>query len=267
MAVYARIATSSLPMVSSASRTTPTWPSIMPLGPHDVDAGVRLHLGHLGVPLQGGVVVDAPPRRPARRSARGRCTRRGTGRDITTSSSPTSARTSRMATWRIPSGSVPAVPRASFLDSSGTPNSMIPETPASTASTAAFRRSVAAVLDDAGHGLNRHGLADTLPHEGGQDQVRRMQPRLRDHPPHHGRGTQPRAPRPGKGSVHCHAFTLRPPHRCLCRRPVGAGPAPPAGATPLGGPHPPADVPGRRPARPRPQRPPPFAHLRPRRPQ
>ncbi len=59
---------------------------------------------------------------------------------MTMSSSPTSSRTARRATWRIPSGSVPAVPRASFFPSSGTPKSMIPETPAATASTAAFRR-------------------------------------------------------------------------------------------------------------------------------
>ncbi len=57
---------------------------------------------------------------------------------MTTSASPTSAFTSRIASCRIPSGSVPAEPTASF--SRGTPKSMMPPTPASAASAAALRR-------------------------------------------------------------------------------------------------------------------------------
>ena len=52
-----------------------------------------------------------------------------------TRSSPTSARTSRMALLSTPSGSREAVPRASRT--AGTPNSMMPPTPSSTASAAA----------------------------------------------------------------------------------------------------------------------------------
>ncbi|EMF56940.1 hypothetical protein SBD_1771 [Streptomyces bottropensis ATCC 25435] len=48
-----------------------------------------------------------------------------------------------------------------------------------------------------------------------------MQPRLGHHPPHHRRRTKPAGPRTGKRSVLRHTPTLRPPHRPLCRRPVG----------------------------------------------
>ncbi len=50
--------------------------------------------------------------------------------------SPTSATTSVIATLRIPWGSIAPEPRASF--SAGSPNSITPPSPASTASLAAF---------------------------------------------------------------------------------------------------------------------------------
>ena len=56
---------------------------------------------------------------------------------ITTVASPTSATTSRMATLRMPAGSMPPEPVASR--SAGTPKSMMPPTPAWTASAAALR--------------------------------------------------------------------------------------------------------------------------------
>src|SRR4051794_25817883 len=56
---------------------------------------------------------------------------------MTTVASPTSARTSRSATFSTPSGSTPALPVASRR--SGTPNSISPPTPAATASAAALR--------------------------------------------------------------------------------------------------------------------------------
>ena len=56
---------------------------------------------------------------------------------MTTMASPTSARTSRSAALRMPSGSIPALPVASR--SAGTPKSMRPPTPAATASVAALR--------------------------------------------------------------------------------------------------------------------------------
>ncbi len=56
---------------------------------------------------------------------------------ITTVASPTSATTSRMTAFRIPSGSYAADPVASR--SFGTANSINPPTPASTASSAALR--------------------------------------------------------------------------------------------------------------------------------
>src|SRR6185312_13592585 len=57
---------------------------------------------------------------------------------MTTRSSPTSALMSARATWEMPSGSSAALPRPSL--SAGTPNTMMPPTPASAASAAALRR-------------------------------------------------------------------------------------------------------------------------------
>ena len=51
-----------------------------PAGRHDVGAGRRLGQRHPLVELEGGVVVDRAVGAAARRSGRGRCTRRGTGR-------------------------------------------------------------------------------------------------------------------------------------------------------------------------------------------
>ena len=57
---------------------------------------------------------------------------------MTTRLSPVSALMSAIATWEIPSGSSAALPRSSLA--AGTPNTMMPPTPAPAASAAAFRR-------------------------------------------------------------------------------------------------------------------------------
>ena len=48
------------PPSSSASRTAATWPSIMPERPEQLRARAGLRERHRRVPLEGGVVVDAP---------------------------------------------------------------------------------------------------------------------------------------------------------------------------------------------------------------
>ncbi len=129
---------------------------------------------------------------------------------MTSSSSPTSARTSLSATCRIPSGSVPAVPAASFFASSGTPKSMIPETPASTASAAAFF-SVSRVCCTT-PGIAAIGTGSLTPSrtKAGRDEVGGVQPGLGDHPTHDGSGPQPPGPGAGKGSVRRHTSYATP---------------------------------------------------------
>ena len=95
------------PASSSAARMTPTWPSIIPLGPEQVGARVGLRHGHLRVDGERGVVVDRPsssstPQWPWSVNSSRQVSA------MTTVASPTSARTSRSATLSTPSGSTPA---------------------------------------------------------------------------------------------------------------------------------------------------------------
>ena len=94
-----------------------------------------------------------------------------------TRSSPTSARTSRMALFRTPSGSSEAVPSASRT--AGMPNSMMPPTPSSTASAAARFRESVVCCTHAGHGGDGVRLGEAFADEGREDQFGRRQPVFR----------------------------------------------------------------------------------------
>ncbi len=128
--------TSWYPAESSALRTTPTWPSIIPDGPTmctpaaawaTAISAYTASVASLSTDPSGARTPQCPCEV---NSSRHRSL-------ITTVASPTSLTTSRMATLRMPSGSTPAEPCGSCA--AGTPKSIRPPTPASTASTAALR--------------------------------------------------------------------------------------------------------------------------------
>ena len=132
-----------------------------PAGGDDVGAGVGLGHGGPGVELEGGVVVDLAVGRDDRRSGRGRCTRRRTGRRCSTRSSPTSARRSRSATCTMPSGSQAPEPSASLV--AGTPKRITPGTPRSASSAHLLAERLPGVLHDAGQAGDRLRLGRCPP--------------------------------------------------------------------------------------------------------
>ncbi|MEY9487074.1 hypothetical protein RKD26_002868 [Streptomyces calvus] len=224
------MATSSRPIWSRASRTTPICPSIIPLGPTTwapasaCTCAISAYRSSVAS-LSTRPCSSSTPQCPwSVVSSRHRS-------DMTSRSSPTSARTSRRATWRMPSGSVPGVPRASFLDSSGTPNSMIPETPAATASAAAFFRLSRVCCTTPG--IDAMGTGSLTPSRTKAGRMRsagwsRVSATIRRIA---GVVRRRRGRVPGKDPYVVMAPTLRPPHPCLCRRGVG-GRTPRAGLRP-----------------------------------
>ena len=151
----------------------------------------------------------------------------------------------------MPSGSSAPEPTASRT--AGTPNSISPPTPASTASTAACTQRVAGVLHDARHRRDRLRRGDALAHEHRQHQLGRVQPVSR--PPAAAArgspaaaaaarsGTPPAQPVSGRDGAADGRFWLGAQHRL-------ARPRPPRPADPR------RTRPGRRPATPRSARPP-----------
>ncbi len=125
------------PAASSAARMTPTWPSIIPLGPSRCAPASAWATAISRVDGERGVVVDpAVVAEHAAVAVVGELVEAGVGHDDGRVADL--GRTSRRATLSTPSGSTPAVPVASRR--AGTPKSMSPPTPAVTASTAALRR-------------------------------------------------------------------------------------------------------------------------------
>src|SRR5215468_1273366 len=129
--------TSGWPARSSACRITPTWPSIIPLGPTTCAPAAACATAMDAYRSRVASLSTSPapvigPQWPwsvyshRHRSA------------ISTVASPTSAARSASACWTIPSGSSAAEPRASLT--AGMPNSISPPTPAATASAAVLRR-------------------------------------------------------------------------------------------------------------------------------
>lgn len=187
---------------------------------------VGLDLRHLGVPLQGGVVVDPPllVQHPAV-PVIGRLVQAHVGHDeqVVPDLGP-----------HVPDGDLkdpvrvgPGRAERVLLGLLRHAEEHDPGDPGLYGLQRGLLQAVARVLHDTGHGLDRHRLAHTLPHERGQDEVGRMQPGLRDHAPHDGGGTQPPGTRTGKGSVLRHGLYATPgPGAPLPtpRRPEGAPP-------------------------------------------
>src|SRR5215831_19412151 len=129
--------TSGWPARSSACRITPTWPSIIPLGPTTCApatacaTAMDAYRSRVTSLSTSPASVSGPQWPWSVYSHRHRSA-------ISTVASPTSVARSASACWTIPSGSSAAEPRASLT--AGMPNSIIPPTPASTASAAALRR-------------------------------------------------------------------------------------------------------------------------------
>ena len=106
---------------------------------------------------------------------------------MSTVASPTSADRSARASARIPAGSSAAEPRASLT--AGTPKSMSPPTPASTASAAALRRLSLVCWTTPGMEATGCGSRDPLLDEERQHQVGRLDAGLGDEAPHGGGAT------------------------------------------------------------------------------
>ncbi|CAK7281994.1 hypothetical protein SGPA1_12787 [Streptomyces misionensis JCM 4497] len=174
-------------------------------------AGVGLDLGHLGVPLQGGVVVDAAlgVQHPAVPVV-GELVQAQIGHDeeVVADLGAHIAQGDLEDAVGVGPGGALAVLLALLRHAEE-------HDPGDSGRHRVQRRllqAVAGVLHDAGHGRDRHRLADALADERGQDQVGGVQARLGDHPPHDGRGPQPPGTRTGEGSVLRHASYATPAH-------------------------------------------------------
>ena len=123
------------PAPSSAVRITPTWPSIIPLGPTSATpaaacaSAISAYTSRVASLSTRPSSVSRPQCPWSVNSSRHRSL-------ITVSVSPTSATTSAIATLRMPSGSRAPEPVASLR--SGMPKSIRPPSPRSAASAAAF---------------------------------------------------------------------------------------------------------------------------------
>ena len=189
--------TSVCPAPSSAARTAPTWPSIIPLGPTRCDAGLGQR--------------DAPSRRtaPASRRCRPGRPRSSTPQwpwsvnssrhrsAITTRSSPTSATTSRTATLRMPSGSVGA--RADGVLALRDPEQHDPAEPRARPPRRPPCAGESRVCwTTPGIDAIGVGALGALLDEHRQHQLGRVQPGLGDQPAQRRRAAQPARPAAGK---------------------------------------------------------------------
>ena len=182
------------PAPSSAARIAPTWPSIIPLGATTWAPAAAWATAIEAYRGQRRVVVDRRRTAAAPRSARGRCTRPGTGRSSARCPTPTSAASRRSATWTIPSGSSAAEPRRVLRrrhaeqDQPADAGRRPPRTRPSPASRGCAARRPACDAIGA-------GSVDALLDEHRQDQVGRVQPHVRDEPAQ--RRGPPQPARPG----------------------------------------------------------------------
>lgn len=190
----------------------------MPLGPTTWTAGVGLDLGHLGVPLQGGVVVDAPVGvEDAAVAVVGVLVEAEVGHDDEVV--PDLVAHGADGDLEDAVGVRPRGPVRVLLLVLRHPEEHDPGDPGLHGLHGGLPERVHRVLDDAGHGLDGDGFRDALAYEGGEDEVGRVQPGLGDHAAHGGGGAEPPGAGTGEGSVG-HAPTLR-------RWPGGFCPTPP----------------------------------------
>ena len=189
----------SSPPPSSAARIAPTWPSIIPLGATMWAPASACATAIRRVALERRVVVDLAVGRRARRSGRGRCTRRGTGRrsDARRRRARRAARAS--ACCAIPSGFHASEPSASLR--AGTPNSMNASTPVLAISAASLRSDSSVCCDCPGIEAIGTGSVDALLHEQRRDQVPRRELGLADQRPERGGAAHPARPVP-QGIAH-----------------------------------------------------------------
>lgn len=190
-------------------------------------AGVGLDLGHLGVPFQRGVVVDPSVGvEDTAVAVVGELVQAQVGHDHEVVADlgahvPEGDLEDAVGVGAGGAGGV-------LLGVLGHAEEHDPGDPGLQRLHGGLPQGVAGVLDDAGHGPDRHGFGDPLAHERGQDQVGGMQPRLGHHPPHGGRRPQPPRPRPGKGSVRVHTPEATParavhlPTGCCREKPPGS---------------------------------------------